>query len=163
MNAYLDMDDSCPWWDETRFQDDRSPRDDHVGASCQILTLGSPIQSAPSTYPIGHMLSHVWAPLAAQMGPSLLVKNPGWISLYTLRYLYCAQCTPHIYVYGHGIMFLQPIGVIEIHHWVFRSGDALGWVHYGELIYLICSVVALSNVLILHNAIMMHYPLCLNL
>ena len=75
MDAYPDTDDICHWWDETWPQDDRSPRDDHVGASCQILTPGRPIQSAPSTYLAGHMLSHVWAPLASQVGPSLLVKT----------------------------------------------------------------------------------------
>lgn len=110
MDAYPVMDHIRQRWDETWAQDDRSPRDDHVGASCQILTPGNPpppIQSAPSTYLAGHMLSHVWAPLSRQVGPPLLVKT-----LAEFPFILCGTFTvrnvPHIlyfqghYVYGQG-------------------------------------------------------------
>ena len=46
-----------------------------------------------------------------------------------------AYCRVH-YEYGHGIMFLQPINVVEIRHWTLMFGNAFRGVHYGELRYL---------------------------
>ena len=37
------------------------------------------------------------------------------------------------YVFGHGIMFLQPINGVELRHWTFTFGNAFGGVRCGEL------------------------------